>query len=170
MIGAVIAFLFYWWWRAQRARNVADGVIDMVEQARGAINRNRFRRKVEGSTLASVDDPGVAAAALLYSVAALKRPPQRAEEQAIDEMLEVICRMGPSAREEAMAFAEWSNRQVVDTNEVIRRLTPLWLDRLEEPQRRELLGMAVRVAELGGPAEAAQSAVIRRLGEGLGLK
>ena len=66
-----------------------------------------------------------------------------------------------------MAFAGWAAEQVSDTNEVVRRFLPLWLNALGQPERQELVGMAWTVARLQGEASEHQAAAIRRLSEGL---
>lgn len=167
LILAVIGGIAFWWWRIQMARSAAEGVIDVAGKAKGAISRARFRHKAGISVLNAVENAGVAAATLLYSLMAAKRPVSLADEEKIDALLERICKMEQRDRDEAMAFAAWASGQVIDTNEVVRRLLPLWEDRLGPEQRQELVGMALDIAESGGPPTDAQELAIRRLSEGL---
>lgn len=167
LVGAVIAGIGYWWFRAQQLRGAADSVIDVAGKARGMISRARFRQRAGQSVLAGVDSPGMAAATLLYSLAALRRPVSLADEDKIDELLQTVCRMNKQDREDAMAFAAWASGQVADTSEIVRKFVPLWADALDTPQRHELVGMATTIAGLGGDPTAAQAAAIRRLNDGL---
>lgn len=167
LILAVVGGVLFWWWRVQRMRDAAETVIDLAGKARGAVNRARFRSKAGSSILAGVDDPGVAAATLLYSLMAQKRPVSLSDEDKMDGLLETVCRMNARDRQEAMAFAAWAAGQVADTNEVVRRFLPLWERSLEPAQRQELLDMALTIAEAGGAPTDGQSASIRRLSEGL---
>lgn len=167
LIAAIVGGIAVWWWRAQQLKGAADSVIDVAGKARGAISRARFRQRAGQSVLAGVDSPGMAAATLLYSLASLRRPVTLADEEKIDHLLETICRMNRQDRADNMAFAAWASGQVADTNDIVRRFLPIWSTGLEPPQRRELVGMAVTIAETDGQPTDAQSVVIRRLSEGL---
>lgn len=167
LIAAVIGGIAVWWWRAQAMKGAADSMLDAAGKARGMISRARFKHRAGTSVLAGVDTPGMAAATLLYSLMALRRPVVLADEDKIDFMLETTCRMNKQEREDAMAFAGWASGQVADTNEIVRRFLPLWANTLDQPQRQELVEMALQAAELGGAPTDAQSVAIRRLSEGL---
>ncbi len=170
IIIAVIAGIGFWWWRIQQARDAAATAIDLAGKAKGAISRARFKSKAGSSVLAGVEDPGTAAATLLYSLSAMKRPVSLSDEDRIDALLERVCRMNKRDRADALAFAAWAAVQVADTNEIIRRFLPLWDRALEEEQRRELISMALEIAEAGGSPNDAQSSSIKRLSEGLFVK
>lgn len=167
LIAAIIGGIAFWWWRAQAVKGAADSVIDAAGKAKGMISRARFKHRAGTSVLAGVDTPGMAAATLLYSIMALRRPVVLADEDKIDGMLETTCRMNKQDRADAMAFAAWASGQVADTNEIVRRFTPLWVNSLDQPQRQELVEMALNAAELGGAPTDAQSVAIRRLSEAL---
>lgn len=166
-IMAIIGGAAFWWWRIQAAKGAADNMLDAAGKARGMISRARFKHRAGTSVLAGVDTPGMAAATLLYSLMSLRRPVVLSDEDKIEHMLETICRMSKKEREDAMAFAAWAAGQVPDTNEIVRRFLPLWANSLEQPQRQELVEMALQAAELGGAPTDAQSAAIKRLSEGL---
>ena len=167
LVAAIIGGIGFWWWRAQQLKGAADSVIDVAGKARGMISRARFRQRAGQSVLSGVDSPGMAAATLLYSLAAMRRPVALSDEEKIDGLLETVCRMNKQDREDAMAFAAWASGQVADTNDIVRRFLPIWADALKRPERQELVGMAVTIAELAGAPTDAQQAVIRRLSEGL---
>jgi hypothetical protein len=167
VILAVVGGIAFWWWRMQMVRGAAETVIDVAGKAKGMVSRARFKHRAGTSVLAGVDSPGMAAATLVYSLMALKRPVGLADEDKIDGMLERVCWMPKKEREDSLAFAAWASGQVADTNEVVRRFLPLWQDALEGQQRKELVDMALEAAELGGPPTDAQAVAIRRLSEGL---
>ena len=167
VVGAIIGGIAVWWWRAQQVKGAADSVIDAAGKARGMISRARFRQRAGQSVLAGVDSPGMAAATLLYSLAALRKPVALADEKQIDQMLEAICQMNAKDREDALAFAAWASGQVADTNDIVRRFLPLWTRSLESGPRRDLVGMATVITKLHGEPTDAQAAVVRRLREGL---
>lgn len=163
LVGAIIGGIALWWWRAQQVKGAAESIVDVAGKARGAISRARFKRQAGQSVLAGVDSPGMAAATLLCSLVALRRPVSRVDAERIDGLLRTVCRMNPQDRDDAMAFAEWTSGQVADTNEIVRKFAPLWMSALGEGERRELVGMAVTIA--GEPPTDAQAMVIRRLSE-----
>lgn len=167
LIIAVISGIAFWWWRAQQVKDAADSVIDAAGKARGMVSRARFKHRAGASVLAGVDTPGMAAATLIYSLMSLRRPVVLADEDKIEGMLETTCRMDKQQRGDAMAFAAWASGQVPDTNEIIRRFLPLWANMLDQPQRQELVDMALQAVELHGTPTDAQAAAVKRLSEGL---
>jgi uncharacterized tellurite resistance protein B-like protein len=167
LVGAIVGGIAFWWWRAQQLKGAADNVIDIAGKARGMISRARFRQRAGQSVLAGVDSPGMAAATLLYSLAAQRQPVALADEQQIDQMLDAICQMNAKDREDAIAFAAWASGQVADTNDIVRRFLPIWTSALGEAQRSELVGMASVIAKAHGEPTDAQTLVVRRLREGL---
>jgi hypothetical protein len=167
LIFAILGGIGYWWFRAQQVKGAADTVIDAAGRARGMISRARFRQRSGQSVLAGVDSPGMAVATLLYSLTALRRPVTLTDEDKIDTMLATVCRMNKQDREDSMAFAAWASGQVADTAEIVRRFLPIWTEALQQPERQELIDMAVTVASPGVEPTDAQAAIIRRLREGL---
>lgn len=169
LVVAIVTFIGLWWWRIQRARQAAETMIDLAGKAKGAISRANFKRRTGASVLAGVDSPGVAAATVLYSIAAMKRPVTLSDEDHIDQLLERVCRMGKQERADALAFAAWAAVEVADTNEVVRRFMPLWSP-LDEAERKDLIEMALEVSEIGGAPTDAQASSIKRLSQGLFVK
>lgn len=170
ILAAIMSFLVLagvWWWRAQRAHDAASAAIDLAGRARGAVSRARFRSKSKNSVLTAIDDSRIAAAVMLYSLMADRRPLTKADEDKLGEELETVCGMQPMEREEAVAFAAWAAAQVSDTGEIVRRLTPMWKRELTELQRRELVAMTLRLAGMGGDPLELQMGTVRKLGEQL---
>src|SRR5262245_57676663 len=83
----------FWWWRIQMMRGAAESALDVAGKARGMISRARFKHRAGTSVLAGVDNPGMAAGTLLYSLMAMKKPLGLADEDKIDGLLESVCRM-----------------------------------------------------------------------------
>jgi len=170
ILAAIVSFLVVagvWWWRAQRAHEAASAAIDLAGKARGAVSRARFRNKSRNSVLTAIDDSRVAAAVMLYSLMADRRPLTKPDEDRLGDELQSVCGMQPGERDEAVAFAAWAAAQVSDTNEIVRRLTPMWKRELTELQRRELVAMTLRLAGDGGDPLDVQMSAVRRLSEQL---
>jgi len=158
IVGAVV-----WYFRMRGPAAVGD-VIDVAGSAKGAYNRRKFRKKVEASTLASIDDPALAAAVYLVSLAETGPGLGPREEEAIGTWLREVAQYRDPA--EALIFAKWASREVVDVNEVIRRLAPLWRERLTPAQTQDLIAGATALAAIRGP-DLAQTDALRRLRERL---
>ena len=168
ILGILISILVgagYWWWRLERARDAASGIVDAAQRARGAYSRARFRNKAYESVLAGVDDPAMAAVVYVYALCAAKAPLTAEEEASIEREAIDVCRMEPRDAQEALAFAIWATAQVPDINEIARRFTPLWRRTLSRDERADLVDMALRAASRRGAPTDAQRAAIRRLSE-----
>ncbi|WP_421726609.1 hypothetical protein [Bauldia sp.] len=165
MIAGALAAAAFWYFRMRGPADTASDVINAAGHAKGAIARRRFRRKVEGATLAGVDDPGLAAAIYLVSLAdAGSGITDDAEIWIAGWLRDTVAYDDPV---EAVTFGKWAAREVVDVNEVGRRLMPIWRDQLDGGQRQELIAAATKVATLDGEPEPAQLAALRRLKDGL---
>ncbi len=159
-IVGIVAAAAFWYWRMKAVAEVAGEIGDAAGRLRGKINRARFRRKVEGSTLTGIDDPRLGAAVMLVSLVEAGRPMTREDEAIIARWLRDVAE--EEEPEEAITFARWACREVVDVNEVQRRLAPLFRNRLGAEERAQLVEVA---ASLSRPAvEApAQADALRRL-------
>lgn len=163
LIGTAIIGAAVWYFRFRGPAAIGDAV-DAAGQLKGAYNRRKFRRKSEASTLTAIDDPGLAAAVYLASLADAGPGLGPEEEAAITAFLtDVVAYRDPA---EALTFAKWASREVVDVDEVGRRLLPLWRERLSVEERREILAAATSLAAIRGP-DAAQTVALRRLKERL---
>lgn len=162
LVGAVAAAAV-WYFRMRGPAAVGDAV-DAAGKVRGAYRRDRFRRQAKASTLAAIDDPGLAASVYLVSLAEAGRGLGAGEEEAIGTWLREVVEYGDPV--EALTFAKWAVRDIVDVNEVGRRLLPLWRDRLTKEQKDQLIAAATSVSEIRG-ADIAQTEAIRRLRERL---
>lgn len=158
-----IAAAAVWYFKLRGPAAVGD-VVDAAGKVHGAYKRGRFRQKAEASTLSAIDDPGLAASVYLVSIAEAGPGLGPHEEEAISAWLAETVEYGNPA--EALTFAKWATREVVDVNEVGRRLLPLWRDRLTAQQRQELVAAASAVAAIRGP-DVAQTEALRRLRERL---
>jgi uncharacterized tellurite resistance protein B-like protein len=161
--GAVIGAAV-WYWRA-RGVEAADDVVEAVGQARGAYKRRAFRQKVNASTLTSIDDPALGAAVFLVSLTETEHGLRSEHETAISRWLHDVAQVENPV--ESIIYAKWAIREVSDTNEVIRRLLPLWRRHLDESQRRDLIQAASEIARIGGGPDPLQVSAIKRLHEAL---
>lgn len=170
IIGAILGILAaiaVWYYRAQGAARGAEAAIDAAGHLKGAYNRRKFRNKTEGAVLANVDDPATAAAVFLVVLAKEKGRLAGRTETLISALLSDRAGLQGVALEEAMSFADWASEEVADGHDVVRRLLPLWRSQLSADEQADLIDMANIVALEGEGAAPRQTALIRRLAEGL---
>ena len=123
--------------------------------------------RLTDETIRAIEDPAVAAAALLIALASGRGPVGPAAQCAIrNEMRDVM--IVPNV-EETFNFARRVADHVKDPDDLVRRFSRLWMDRLRPFERAELYDMASRVAgAYGGPTDE-QAGCLRLLSERLGL-
>ncbi len=140
----------------QGAGEIADG----AQRATSAGNRAGFRKKVEGSPIASIDDPVTGAAVMMAAVANAREPIDAATRTVIlDELRETI----GADPTEAVEFAIRAVALAPDPDNVSLRLTRMWNSRLTPPERQQLVEMVSRVAAMKGEPTEVQTGAIQRL-------
>lgn len=147
IVVALIAGAAIWYWRFQMMRDAAKDVGSVVGRVQGRMRMNKFRKQAEGSVLAVIDDPALAAAVYLYALAEEDRATLPLSEPVVrSELVPIV----PAAElDEVLAYAQWAARDVADSRDVVRRFKPLWRDQLTTDERSELLRMAESVAAQG---------------------
>ena len=164
IVGIVLAVLTgaaVWWWRLKLLKEAGDDVADMVGRVRGRYRMGKFKKKVEGSVLASIDDPALAAAVFLFTLANENPAIRHLSE---DEIRSQIAPTIPAAElDEVVAYARWAARDLADPLDVIRRFKPLWREKLTPEERVELVGMSEAVIALGDKPEPGQTLSLQTL-------
>jgi uncharacterized tellurite resistance protein B-like protein len=128
-------------WRLHMAAEAAKGLAESTEAARGVVRRWRWRRKVSADSLAQVEDPREAAAAMMVAVAQSDGALTERERQAV--LTQITTRFGATAgqAEDLLARARWIVRDVHDVDRALTCLTPVVARTLLASERRELLQM-----------------------------
>ncbi len=165
VVGIIVA-AGVWYWRAKAAKEVVDDVGSMVGRVQGRIRMNNFKKKAEGSALASIDDPALAAAVFLYALANEKRDALHLAEPRIREEIGRI--VAAADLEEVLSYAQWAARDVADARDVVRRFKPLWRQKLTREERVDLVAMAEAIAELGEPDDHNQKLTLVTLRTAMG--
>lgn len=168
LIIAAIIGVVVWHSRLRAAKHIFDEAADGLGRAKGAYNRKKFQKKANLSPLMSIDDPVLGAAVLLVSLAEIRLPLSSADEGKLAELLED--KTGLENAEEHIAYARWACREVPDVNQVIRRLRPLWKERLSPDEREDLVSMAEEICSYRQPASSQQKNAIRRLASAIAVQ
>ncbi len=157
-----------WWCRIKYMSRAAAEIVDAAERTRGYVRRRQFRKKAEASTIAAIDDPRTAAVLLMVAVASCEGRMSEAAEREIRAAMQDV--MDVEKPEEELVFAEWAVSGIADLNNLVFRLSPVWLRRLKEPERRELYGAVKRVAFADGDPDALQLSALQKLRDRLQLR
>ena len=161
ILGAIVAGAGIWYWRFKAMRDVGSDVLDAAGRLRGAYRMHNFKKKAEGSVLASVDDPALGAAIFLF---ALANEAEGAAHLAGPEIRRQLASIVPADKmDEFLAYAEWAARSVVDARDCVRRFKTLWREHLTIAEREELVGMAGAVAALAPARAHSQTLAIEAL-------
>ena len=161
LLGVVIGAIGVWYWRYKTMRDVGGEVLDAVGRARGAYRMHNFKKKAEGSVLASVDDPALGAAIFLFALANEANGTAHLAEAEIRRQVAAI--VPAEKMDEFIAYAGWAARSVIDARDCVRRFKTLWRDTLTIGERRELIGMAEAIVALAPKREHSQTLAIEAL-------
>ena len=159
VIGLIGAALFLYA-RLTDAGRAAGEPADGAQRAAGALIRAKFRKKVEGSVIAAIDDPILGAAVMMAAVANAREPIDAATATVIKEELRETTGADPS---ETYEFAIWAIAQAPDPDNISLRLTRMWNNRLSPVERQQLVDMVTRVAAMKGEPTSVQAGSIKTL-------
>ncbi|BCH22291.1 hypothetical protein MesoLjLc_20340 [Mesorhizobium sp. L-8-10] len=167
IVVGLVAVVVLWWYRRKMLNEAANDAAEALGRARRAVRGERQRGLNGASPLPSIDDPVVAAAALLASIASdgVEMAPQR--ETALRKEISAIAAAGKA--DAAVDYALWATGRIDDTAMVIDRLAPFLRDRLDEAEKGDLLTMIRRVATAGGPPLPMLEPRMHRLRQKLGV-
>lgn len=167
MLLGIFAGIGVWWWRFKAMGEAASEIHDAAGKVIGKYKRHKFRKKVEGSVLTAIDDPRAAAVVMMFAIVEEEREIDALAEQAVAD--ELTSKMGVSDPTELTVFGRWTAGQAVDANQVSRTFGKLWVNALSTDERRDLVRMVTRMANLHGSASASQLNEIAKLRERLAL-
>jgi hypothetical protein len=161
ILAAILSILgaaAFWFYRMRAAGRAFSKIGDAAR---------RIRNRAESPSLAAVEDPGVAAAAFLISLAGSRGSLTPEAEAAIKAQMRDV--MALSDVDEAFVFARWVADHVHDPGDLSLRFSRLWIDHLEPKERADLYEMASRIAAVDGQPTDLQIGCLRALHVRLGL-
>ena len=65
--------------------------------------------------------------------------------------------------DEVLIFAGWTAKSVINLDDPIRRFRDLWLNALDQSERRQLIDIGEQVAEIGGEPTPQQTDALQKL-------
>lgn len=150
-----------WWWRLKMVKEAGDEIIDSVERMRGAFKRRKFRKKAEAAPLASIQNPAIAAVVFFLTLANDKPMYKDMAKEIVRERMKAI--IDAKDMDEVLIFSDWTAKGVVNIDDPLRRFRDLWLNALDDGERRQLIAIAEEVAQVGGEPTLQQADVLQKL-------
>ena len=150
-----------WWWRMKNLREASNEIIDSVERMRGAYKRRQFRSKAEASLLASIQNPAIAAVVFFLTLANEKPMQKDLAKEVIREQMKDIIHLRDM--DEVLIFSDWTANNVVNIDDPLRRFRDLWLKALDDSERRQLIGIAEKIIQIGGEPTLQQADALQKL-------
>lgn len=166
IVVAIIAGAAIWYWRFQMLREAGSEVADAVGRVRGRYRMRKFKKQAEGSVLAGIHDPALAAAVFLFALGNENPATQHRSEAEIRKQIAAIV---PAAElDEVISYAQWAARDIADARDVVRRFKPLWREKLSREERMDLVAMAEAITDLSDEPDHAQQLSFTTLRAALG--
>ena len=163
VLGAIGVIL----WRLNAAADAAKGLADTAQDLAGLHRRWRWRRKAHADQLSLVDDPRMAAVAMMAAVAQADGAMTAAERVAILRLSVEKFGCTGKVAEEMLVYGRFLVRETHDPDNCFRRLTPLIQAKCGPQERADLLEMLRAVANADGPAGEHERQSIERFARGL---
>ena len=104
---AIAAAGYFWMNRARNAANVATDLVGVAQDVMGAARRFGFRRRANVHPVESLDDAGVAIAALGIGYLELGGLPRAEQHEALVRCLQVNCGHSHDQAQEAVILGRW---------------------------------------------------------------
>lgn len=133
-----------WWYRLKYMSDAANEVVDKVGRVQGHFRRQKLRKKAAIAPVAAIDDPVVAAATVMLSIASEDQPVSDALEARVREAVAPIAPTKDKA-EEAVTYAKWASNQVADVPTVIDQTANFLTGKLDEAEKEQLVAMVQSV-------------------------
>lgn len=144
-----------WWWRYKM-------ISEAVDEIPAAVRRLGFRRRARRHPSDEVEDPRLAAAGMLYSIARLTGDVTADQAQAVERQCAEAFQVDGAEAADVAVYGRWLSNQSQDPNDALRRLTRR-LQRLAPPEAHiDLLARLEAVAAVGGGPDPLQMDAIDR--------
>ena len=163
--GAIAFFIIRANYAAQAARDLGDA----ASEVKGFVRRSRWKRRTNVDQVRAIEDPRLAAAAMMCALAKSDGDLSEAEVAAILDQLRETLALNDTEAQEMLAEARWLTNDMKELSALLRRASRPIKDHCTAEERAELLAMLATVAESDGPTDPLQQDAIDRLRQELGL-
>jgi len=155
---AVVSVIAY---RLYLVSQAAQGLADMAGGVQKHIRKRRWQKKL-GDPLREIDDPRLAAAAMMVALAQSDSQLSEREEAVITAQMKARFDVDDTLAAELLAHARWLVRDVGEPENCFLKVRPIILKTCGPKERAELTQMMTAVAEAGSDTDA-QHATVGRL-------
>lgn len=149
---AIIGAVAFWLWRVRAAAEASNEIVDAASDARAALRRYGYRRKAGQHPTESVDDPRLAAAAILAAVAKMDGDLTADQFNALRVECRASFRVDQGEADDMAAYGRWLADQCKSPDDAIRRLAKIVRDRAPKEAHGDMIRMMERVASVQGGA------------------
>lgn len=156
VLGALAAAFWAFTYFVGAAREGQDALRDVKGAFRGA----KWSKKIGQRMIENLADPREAAAVLLYQIAAYDGAvTDRQRRQIVTDMKETFSADDETA-EALFAFARAATGQINDAANSLRKIAKPILDNATPDERRQLIDLMLKTAEIEGPVSDIQNRLI----------
>ena len=153
LVGAILFFL----WRLHMASEAAKGLLETSDDLRSYLRKRNWQKKVKSNRLDLVDDPRIAATAMMVAVAQADGALTAREEAEIVNQAVTHFEIDAPLAEELLAHARWIVGNADDLENCFHRLTPLLRRTLDPKQREDLFEMLTAIASIAPDDDAGEA-------------
>ncbi len=133
---------------------------DAIRDVRGAFRGAKWSKKVGQRLIEQLTDPREAAAILLYQIAAYDGAVTDRQRQAIVTDMKRAFAADDETAEGLFAFARAATGQINDAANSLKKILKPVQESCSPQERRELIDMMLKAAEIEGPASDVQNRLI----------
>jgi len=156
VLGALAAAFWAFTHFVGAAREGGDAIRDVQGMFRGA----KWSRKVSQRLIENLDDPRDAAAILLYQIAAYDGAVTDRQRGAIVADMRAAFDADEETAEGLFAFARMAVGEINDAANSTKKIARPILNACTETERRQLIDMLLKAAEIEGPVSDVQNRLI----------
>lgn len=156
ILGAIAAAFWAFTYFVGAAREGREAIRDAHGFFRGA----KWSRKVDKRLIESLDDPREAAAILLYQIAAYDGAVTDRQRGAIVAEMRAAFGADEETAEGLFAFARMALGEINDAANSVKKIVRPIVDACTEDERRQMIDMMLKAAEIEGPVSDVQNRLI----------
>jgi uncharacterized tellurite resistance protein B-like protein len=167
---AIIAAIGFWYWRARMAAQAAREASSAAKDARLFLRRIKFQRNSKEHPIDAVDDPRLAAAGVIVTIAQMDGDLSKAEIASMETEARIAFNVDEVEGGDIVAFGRWIAGQSTSPEETVRKLAKVVRAQAGPEAWPQLIAMIETVASADGrPLTERQEESLHNLRSSFGL-
>ena len=159
---AVIGGIAFWVIRANMAAKSGQELVETVKDLRNMKRSHDFRKKAEKDPVRLLDDPRIAAAAVLAALAGAERGLSKREEQEIPAKMASLFAMEQQEAVDLFAQGRWYIRELHNLDAIVDRFAAIISRHCSDGERESFIDLMGQVLEIDGDSSEIQTSAIDR--------